>query len=107
MSPISDCCNMLTILNNDAINPFVGDCKPCLCPGNAVAQEPNVFAATCRSHTNGGYVCLNCTQGHGGDHCESCVNNWYGTPTNASVSYLTLYRHSIKQNIISNISECR
>ena len=65
---------------------YLGDCKPCLCPGNAIAGEINSFADTCQSRSNGESVCLNCSEGHGGDHCEFCIQDYYGTPANSSVS---------------------
>ncbi|KAK2151249.1 hypothetical protein NP493_2656g00002 [Ridgeia piscesae] len=68
-------------------NPTVGtpdDCQPCMCPGNVVASEVNVFASECVLTPGGMVECVNCSDGHSGGQCDVCVEGWYGTPRNAS-----------------------
>ena len=60
-----------------------------MCPGNVVAGDINVFAMTCEMSGNS-LVCINCTEGHGGDRCEYCVDQWYGDPTDTMVCSLLL-----------------
>ncbi len=63
------------------------DCKPCMCPGNVVAGDVNVFASTCElQHNTGTITCHNCTAGHSGDRCEACAQDFYGVPTDPTVS---------------------
>jgi len=57
-----------------------------MCPGNVVASEVNVFASECVLAPGGMVECVNCSDGHSGGQCDVCVEGWYGTPRNASVS---------------------
>jgi len=60
-----------------------------MCPGNVVEDAINAFASACERDVDGGqfdHVCVNCTEGHAGDHCEVCENTWYGTPEDITVS---------------------
>ncbi|XP_071801736.1 laminin subunit alpha-2-like isoform X1 [Asterias amurensis] len=59
----------------DATGGTPGDCQPCLCPGPP--DSVNSFAAVCDAVG----VCANCTIGHSGDSCETCINGFYGVPT--------------------------
>ncbi|CAD5111260.1 DgyrCDS588 [Dimorphilus gyrociliatus] len=62
-------------------------CKPCLCPGNVVKPDLNSFAKVCTMDGTAlnGFKCINCTEGHDGDHCEKCLDNrFYGIPTDVS-----------------------
>ncbi|XP_048244869.1 laminin subunit gamma-1-like [Haliotis rufescens] len=69
-------------------NPLAGtpgDCKPCTCPGNVIANDVNVFAMECSLNTtSGGPTCINCTVGHEGEMCESCIQTYYGQPANVT-----------------------
>ncbi|KAK6194778.1 hypothetical protein SNE40_000338 [Patella caerulea] len=63
------------------------DCKPCMCPGNVIRKEDNVFATKCELDAGGGGPkCTNCTEGHGGNRCETCVTGYYGQPENTTVN---------------------
>ncbi|ESO83894.1 hypothetical protein LOTGIDRAFT_168935 [Lottia gigantea] len=68
----------------DATTGTANDCKPCMCPGNVVQGDVNVFATTCQLD-NGNQKCINCSEGHGGNRCEICLENYYGEPENAQV----------------------
>ncbi|KAK2150552.1 hypothetical protein LSH36_400g01057 [Paralvinella palmiformis] len=61
-----------------------GDCQPCRCPGNIPEGDVNAFTGICEpdSVALSGFRCVNCTEGHGGDHCEFCLDQWYGEPEN-------------------------
>ncbi|CAH1787412.1 unnamed protein product [Owenia fusiformis] len=59
------------------------DCSPCMCPGNVIEGDLNVFASTC-SVKGDSHMCHNCTEGHGGDRCQVCLQDWYGQPENVS-----------------------
>ena len=65
-----------------------------MCPGNVVEGATNVFATICELQGGtGNYKCINCTEGHQGDHCEECAQDFYGVPSdptvrNTIVSYL-------------------
>ncbi|XP_046546817.1 laminin subunit alpha-5-like [Haliotis rubra] len=62
-----------------------GDCKPCTCPGNVIAKDVNVFATECvLNTTSGGPTCTNCSVGHEGEMCESCIQTYYGQPANVT-----------------------
>ena len=58
---------------------------PCMCPGNVIEADVNVFAHTCSLGPAGTPVCHNCTEGHGGDQCDVCVDQWYGVPADPQV----------------------
>ena len=58
-----------------------------MCPGNVVAGALNVFADSCTWDSNNkAPKCNDCATGHGGDHCEVCVDQFYGTPEDPAVS---------------------
>lgn len=64
-----------------ATNGFPDDCQKCACP---LIDEANNFSPSCEikdSSDTSGYVCTKCNVGHIGDHCESCQDGYYGTPT--------------------------
>ncbi|XP_077987019.1 laminin subunit alpha-1-like [Glandiceps talaboti] len=65
----------------DATRGTSSDCQPCMCPGPA---GQNSFSDTCSVDVTAadGFRCDSCTEGHGGDHCEVCVDGYYGTPEN-------------------------
>ena len=57
-----------------------------MCPGNVVEDAVNAFASTCTFNTEARHhVCTDCAEGHGGDRCEVCVDQWYGTPEDPAV----------------------
>ena len=57
-----------------------------MCPGNVVEEATNVFATICELQGGtGNYKCINCTEGHQGDHCEECAQDFYGVPSDATV----------------------
>ena len=58
-----------TLGNRDA-------CQPCACP---LVDAANNFSPTCAQQGDG-YVCLNCSEGHTGPHCEQCAPGYYGNP---------------------------
>ncbi|RUS89303.1 hypothetical protein EGW08_002910, partial [Elysia chlorotica] len=68
----------------DATRGTDNDCLPCGCPGSIVGGDVNVFAQLCSANTAGDPVCINCTEGHGGDRCEICLDGYFGTPENAT-----------------------
>ena len=57
-----------------------------MCPGDVIAGDVNVFAHACQLGPLGTPVCDNCTEGHGGDQCDRCMDHWYGVPTDPLVS---------------------
>jgi laminin alpha 1/2 len=63
----------------DATRGTASDCKRCACP---LVIESNNFGDKCRLDDDGdnGYVCVNCPLGHGGAHCELCIDGYYGNP---------------------------
>ena len=61
------------------------DCQSCMCPGSVVDGAINVFASTCTLNVDGTHTCINCTEGHQGNNCETCIPDFYGTPENITV----------------------
>ena len=63
------------------------DCQPCMCPGNVVAKDVNVFATTCESAPaeQTGPLCHNCPVGHTGNRCQICQAGYYGVPEDPQV----------------------
>ena len=59
-----------------------------MCPGNVATAEANVFTSECELTPGGVVECLNCSDGHSGPQCDVCMDGWYGTPRNTSVSEL-------------------
>lgn len=55
------------------------DCKKCACP---LVDDVNNFSATCelKSEESNDYICTDCPHGHSGDHCEKCIDGFYGNP---------------------------
>ena len=47
--------------------PFTGNCQKCFCNG---------LSASCDSVTG---ECINCTDNTAGEHCERCLDGWYGS----------------------------
>ncbi|GFN92909.1 hypothetical protein PoB_001941500 [Plakobranchus ocellatus] len=68
----------------DATRGTENDCLPCGCPGSIVGGDVNVFATSCSANEAGDPVCTNCTDGHGGNRCEFCLDGYFGTPENAT-----------------------
>lgn len=55
------------------------DCKPCGCP---LVEGSNNFTPNCiQKESSSDYICLDCPEGYTGDHCESCLDGYYGDPT--------------------------
>ena len=67
---------------------FLEDCQPCQCPGNVVESAINVFSELCELKSGGGFTCTQCEPGHGGDRCDYCTDNYYGTPEVVMVSVM-------------------
>lgn len=72
----------------DASIGTADDCKRCACP---MIEESNNFSPTCELKkplddevwltAKSDFVCTNCSFGHAGEHCELCVDGFYGSPT--------------------------
>lgn len=69
------------------MNQTPEDCQPCACPSTSAN-----FSPTCQLkefiESDGSivqlsteFVCTNCSTGHAGDHCEICIEGFYGDPT--------------------------
>lgn len=57
-------------------------CLPCPCP---LTTTPGRFTNECvLLEPNSTIVCLNCPEGHAGDHCEFCREGYFGDPTGES-----------------------
>ena len=61
-----------------------------MCPGNVIAMDVNVFASNCTLIESATGVrdhqCNNCATGYGGNHCDVCIDTYYGTPENKEVN---------------------
>ena len=68
-----------------------------MCPGNVIEGATNVFATTCELQGGTGtYKCINCTEGHQGDHCKECTQDFYGVPSDPTVSNaIVLYLNGV------------
>lgn len=68
----------------ECLNGTYGDppqgisCLPCPCP---LTMPPGQFTLECMLTESNTTVCLNCPEGHTGDHCESCMVGYFGDPT--------------------------
>ncbi|XP_023930665.1 laminin-like protein lam-2 [Lingula anatina] len=78
--PTCDTC--LPGFYGDAVAGSPDDCRPCMCPGNVVSGDINVFALLCTLDQDGSPTCNDCVTGHGGRRCNECVQGYYGQPEN-------------------------
>ncbi|XP_005110416.2 laminin subunit beta-1 [Aplysia californica] len=54
-------------------------CRPCMCPGGP--GSPAQHADTCSFDPRSQQVFCNCRTGYTGASCESCIENYYGDPS--------------------------
>lgn len=62
----------------NATNGTPEDCSPCPCPAGPNAM--NQFARTCVLSNDGLPTCINCSAGHEGRYCDSCMDGYFGRP---------------------------
>ncbi|XP_055883837.1 laminin subunit beta-1-like [Biomphalaria glabrata] len=63
-------------------DPVIGvriPCKPCMCPGGPTSSIQH--ADTCAFDPRSQQVYCTCKPGYSGLNCESCIDNYYGNPT--------------------------